>query len=69
MCLLYKLFGTNKTRRMFIIFLAAQTIIINLFTAITIFTQCPHDVESLWDKVGHPSECWSPDVQTVSPLV
>lgn len=69
MVLLYKLFGTTKARRWFIMFLAIQTVVINLFTAITIFTQCPHDINSLWDKVGHPSECWSPNVQTVrSPL-
>lgn len=41
----------------------SQTIVINLATAITIFTQCP-DVASLWDPDTHPNDqCWSPKVQ------
>jgi hypothetical protein len=59
---MYRLFGTTKYRRWFIIFLMTQTIVINLVTAITIFTQCPN-VRSLWDPVNFPGKCWSPLVQ------
>jgi hypothetical protein len=62
MALMYRLFGTTKYRRWFIIFLMTQTIVINLVTAITIFTQCPN-VRSLWDPVNFPGKCWSPLVQ------
>lgn len=65
MALLWRLFGTTKPRRMIIAFLAAETIIINLVTAITIFTQCPN-VRTLWDPTGVPGVCWSPLVQEVS---
>jgi hypothetical protein len=44
----------------------AQTLIINLLTAITIFTQCPN-VNTLWDPDGVPGVCWSPLVQEVRP--
>ncbi|KAN0112265.1 hypothetical protein V8E51_005216 [Hyaloscypha variabilis] len=62
MTLLYKLFGITTARRWLIMFLMAETIIINLVTAITTFTQCPN-VDTLWDPVGHPGVCWSPLVQ------
>jgi hypothetical protein len=62
MTLLYKLFGITKARRWLIIFLMVETIIINLVTAITIFTQC-QNVNTLWDPVGYPGVCWSPLVQ------
>lgn len=63
MFLLLRLFGNTKPRRWFLYFLMAEQLIVNLFTSITIFTQCGN-VHSLWDPVGHPSKCWSPDVQT-----
>ena len=63
MFLMLKLFGNTKTRRWFIYFLMAEQLIANLFTSITIFTQCGN-VQSLWDPFGHPSTCWSADVQT-----
>lgn len=68
MILLWRLFGTTKPRRAFLLFLGGQTIVINLVTAITIFTQCPN-VRTLWDPVGVPGRCWSPLVQEVcSPI-
>jgi hypothetical protein len=63
MFLMLRLFGNTKARRWFIYFLMAEQLIANLFTCITIFTQCGN-VHSLWDPVGEPSKCWSPDVQT-----
>ena len=63
MILLLRLFGNTKARRWFIYFLIGEQMVVNLFTCITIFTQCGN-VNSLWDPVGHPSKCWSPDVQT-----
>lgn len=63
MFLMVKLFGNTKARRWFLYGLMAQQLIVNLFTSITIFTQCGN-VHSLWDPVGEPSKCWSPDVQT-----
>jgi hypothetical protein len=63
MYLMLRLFGNTKTRRWFLYALMAQQLIVNLFTSITIFTQCGN-VHSLWDPVGEPSKCWSPDVQT-----
>jgi hypothetical protein len=63
MFLMLRLFGNTKARRWFLYFLMAEQLIVNLFTCITIFTQCGN-VLSLWDPVGHPSKCWSPDVQT-----
>jgi hypothetical protein len=63
MFLMLRLFGNTKGRRWFLYFLMAEQLIVNLFTSITIFTQCGN-VLSLWDPVGHPSKCWSPDVQT-----
>lgn len=59
MTLMYRLFGTTKHRRWLIIFLMTETIVINLFTAITIFTQCP-DPRALWDGANFPGKCWSP---------
>jgi hypothetical protein len=61
--LMLRLFGNTKSRRWFLYFLMAEQLIVNLFTCITIFTQCGN-VHSLWDPVGRPSKCWSPDVQT-----
>jgi Na+(H+)/acetate symporter ActP len=61
--LLLRLFGNTKVRRWFLYVLMAQQLIVNLFTSITIFTQCGN-VHSLWNPVGEPSKCWSPDVQT-----
>jgi hypothetical protein len=63
MFLMLRLFGNTKSRRWFLYFLMAEQLIVNLFTAITIFTQCGN-VHSLWNPVGEPSKCWSPDVQT-----
>jgi hypothetical protein len=63
MYLMLRLFGNTKTRRWFLYALMAQQLIVNLFTSITIFTQCGN-VHSLWDPVGEPSKCWNPDVQT-----
>ena len=63
MILMLRLFGNTKARRWFLYFLMAEQLIVNLFTSITIFTQCGN-VLSLWDPVGHPSKCWSPAVQT-----
>ena len=63
MFLLLRLFGNTKGRRWFLYSLMAQQLIVNLFTSITIFTQCGN-VHSLWNPVGEPSKCWSPDVQT-----
>ncbi len=63
MTLIYRFFGTTNYRRQFIIFLMVETIVINLVTAITIFTQCP-DVRTLWDAGSDfPGTCWSPLVQ------
>lgn len=67
MVFLWRLFGTTKARRAFLAFMIGQTIVINLVTAITIFTQCPN-VRTLWDPVGVPGKCWSPNVQTVCSL-
>jgi hypothetical protein len=61
--LMFRLFGNTKYRRWGLYFLVAEQLIVNLFTCITIFTQCSN-VHSLWDPVGEPSKCWSPDVQT-----
>jgi hypothetical protein len=61
--LMFRLFGNTKFRRWGLYFLVAEQLIVNLFTCITIFTQCGN-VHSLWDPVGEPSKCWSPDVQT-----
>jgi hypothetical protein len=63
MFLMLRLFGNTKARRWLLYFLMAEQLIVNLFTCITIFTQCGN-VLSLWDPVGHPSKCWSPNVQT-----
>jgi hypothetical protein len=63
MFLMLRLFGNTKGRRWFLYSLMAQQLIVNLFTSITIFTQCGN-VHSLWNPVGEPSKCWSPDVQT-----
>ncbi|KFY01968.1 hypothetical protein V490_00698 [Pseudogymnoascus sp. VKM F-3557] len=60
--LLFQLFGTTTFRRWLFYFLAAQTLIVNLVTCITIYTQC-ENVETIWDPVGTPSKCWSPAVQ------
>ncbi|KAF8849911.1 hypothetical protein BDZ45DRAFT_603606 [Acephala macrosclerotiorum] len=60
--LMFRLFGTTKYRRWFLHFLIAQSLIVNLFTCITIFVQCG-DVRSLWDPVGVPSKCWAPTAQ------
>jgi hypothetical protein len=57
--------GTTTFRRWLFYFLAAQTLIVNLVTCITIYTQC-ENVETIWDPVGTPSKCWSPAVQAVS---
>lgn len=63
MFLMLRLFGNTRGRRWLLYALMAQQLIVNLFTCITIFTQCKN-VNSLWDPVGHPSKCWNPDVQT-----
>ncbi|PMD22568.1 hypothetical protein NA56DRAFT_90841 [Hyaloscypha hepaticicola] len=63
MYLMLRLFGNTKKRRWFLYGLMAQQLIVNLFTCITIFTQCGN-VHSLWNPVGEPSKCWNPDVQT-----
>ena len=63
MILMLRLFGTTKARRWLLYFLIGEQLVVNLFTCITIFTQCGN-VLSLWDPIGHPSKCWSPDVQT-----
>lgn len=59
---MYRLFGTRPLRRYFLHFLICINLVVNLTTCITIFTQCVN-VHSLWDPVGHPSACWSPNVQ------
>ena len=63
MYLMLRLFGNTKKRRWFLYGLMAQQLIVNLFTCITIITQCGN-VHSLWNPVGEPSKCWNPDVQT-----
>ena len=57
--------GTTRFRLWFLYFLIAETIIINLVTCITIYTQC-EKVETIWDPVGTPSKCWPGAVQAVS---
>ncbi|KFY21211.1 hypothetical protein V491_03075 [Pseudogymnoascus sp. VKM F-3775] len=60
--LLFQLFGTTTFRRWLFYFLAAETLIVNLVTCITIYTQC-ENVKTIWDPVGTPSKCWPPAVQ------
>lgn len=57
--------GITTFRRVFLYFLAAQNIVINLFTCITIYAQCEKP-QTLWDPIGTPSKCWPPAVQAVS---
>jgi len=57
--------GITPLRRGFLYFLGAQTIVINLVTCITIYTQC-EKVETIWDPIGTPSKCWPGAVQAVS---
>ncbi|RFU34906.1 hypothetical protein B7463_g1500, partial [Scytalidium lignicola] len=64
--LMFRLFGTTKLRRYLLYFLIAETIIINLVTCITIYTQC-EKVETIWDPVGTPSRCWPSDIQASLP--
>lgn len=63
--LLLQLFGLIDYLRWFLRFLLVQTLLVNLTTCITIFTQC-HRVETLWDPVNFPSACWDPKVQSVT---
>ncbi|KAN0105931.1 hypothetical protein V8E51_008807 [Hyaloscypha variabilis] len=63
MLMLHLFFGSIHYRRWVLRFLLAQTLLVNLVTCITIFTQCKR-VETLWDPVGVPSPCWDHDVQT-----
>jgi hypothetical protein len=64
-CLMFRLFGTTQLRKAFLWSLITVNLVVNLVTCITIFTQCGN-AESLWDPIGHPSKCWSPNVQAVS---
>jgi hypothetical protein len=63
--LLLHLFGSIDYLRWLLRFLLAQTLLVNLTTCITIFTQCQR-VETLWDPVNFPSVCWDHNVQTVT---
>lgn len=66
--LMFRLFGTTRPRRWFLYGMIAQTLIVNLFTSITIFTQCANPA-TLWDPVGSPSKCWPVTVQVYTGYV
>ncbi|KAH6668471.1 hypothetical protein B0J14DRAFT_488417 [Halenospora varia] len=63
MLMLHLFGGSIGSRRWILRLLLAQTLLVNIATCITIFTQCQR-VETLWDPVGVPSICWDHNVQT-----
>jgi len=65
MLMLHLFGGSVGSHRWFLRLLLAQTLLVNIATCITIFTQCQR-VETLWDPVGVPSICWDHNVQMVT---
>ncbi|KAH6668336.1 hypothetical protein B0J14DRAFT_641906 [Halenospora varia] len=63
MLMLHLFGGSIDSCRWILRLLLAQTLLVNIATCITIFTQCER-VETLWDPVGVPSICWDRNVQT-----